>query len=573
MKSFFSRKRPSTSRRANRARPRLEQLEARSLLASWVGQIGGTGVESVQSRTVMDSAGNMYIGGSFFSTVADFDPSSGVTNLSNAGASDAYVAKYSPDGNLLWARRFGGSQTDATNSLRLDAAEGSLYVTGNYGGSADFSGDNVADLTSAGGSDVFIAKLDALTGGTVWQRSVGGTSADNGYDVAFANGVVYVAGDFKGTADFNPGSGVFSMTPAGKGKNLLEDGFILKLNETGDFSSASQIGSAAFDSIQNLVATNAGLYVQGSVTGAVDIDPTAGVYTLQAPSGVAATPFLVGCAASGSVSWGKLMSGAEIPRDQISLGNDAGFLYVTGEFGQSANLNVGSVGGTLTSAGSRDAFVAKYAQSNGSFEWARSIGGTGYDTARGAAVVRPSDGSVFVGGWFYGTVDFNPGTGNGGELTSAGETDDFIWQVDAAGNYQNAWRMGGSLADGGAKPVGVVAGVIYVTGRFQAQADFPTGGSLTSKGSLDVFLMALDESTQIGSASFAAAGTMSTSPSSINDGQLVVEDTPLDSRIEAALAELSQPSKRKRNLSDAVDEIFMTSGKSATNAWANDWID
>lgn len=541
------------------------------MLASWLGQIGGASAETVQGRTVMYTAGNMYIGGSFASTVADFDLSADVSNLASAGASDAYVAKHSAEGNLLWARRFGGSLADATNSLRLNEQNGSVYITGTFEGSADFTGDGIADLTSKGGADVFIAKLNSTTGATIWQKAVGGSGTDNGNDIAVYGGAVYVGGDFRATADFNPGSGIASLTPAGKGKNLLEDGFILKLTEAGDFISVSQIGSARSDTVQSLEAIDSGLHVLGMLSDTVDIDPTATSYTLSAGISGAQVPFLARYSYTGTVSWGRVISGVEIPR-LVTLSADSGFLYVTGEFGQTANFNVGGAAGVLTSAGSRDAFVAKYAQSNGSFEWARSMGGSGYDTARGAAVVDSSSGSVYVGGWFVGTVDFNPGAGNGGELTSAGESDNFIWKLDATGDYQDAWRMGGSLADGGAKPVGAISGTLSVAGRFQAQGDFPTGGSLASKGSLDVFLMAFDESTLIGSAAMGAAGTISASLSEVYDSKLSVEDAVLDNQIGDALAELFQPSKRKRNLSDAVDEIF-AAPKSAKHAWATELIE
>ncbi len=226
----------------------------------------------------------------------------------------------------------------------------------------------------------------------------------------------------------------------------------------------------------------------------------------------------------------------------------------------------------LTPLGGNDAMIAKYSKNGGALQWAKSFGSTGNDDARSEVVVNPVDGSVYWGGVFTGTVDFNP-TATGGELTSAGAQDAFLMKLDANGGYLNAWRMGSSSNDGGIKPIGIIGSTIYVTGRFEGTADFPSGGTLTSYGSSDGFIMAFDESTLIGSASMGTAGTMSASLSSINDAQLVVEETCLNRRIEAALAELLQPSNRKRNLFDSVDEIFMASGKSAKNVWGNNWME
>lgn len=483
------RRRSSSVTRRGRQVPITEQLEVRALMTSWVGQIGGAGTESVQSRAVLDSAGNMYVGG-FFMATADFDTNQATSNLTSAGDSDAFVAKYSSAGNLIWARQFGGIGADVTNGLRLDPSEGSLYLTGTFTGSADFTGDGAPDLTSAGGSDVFVVKLNPATGSTVWQKSVGGASTDNGYDIVAINNRVFIAGDFKNTADFNPSATINSLTSAGKGSNRLSDGFILTLTDTGTYVSVWQVGGAYEDTVTGLAADGNNIYASGQIKGTVDIDPTSSVYSINAPSS-AYSMFIASYSSTGKANWGKLITGS-IPANVAYLGNDNGSLYLTGEFGTTANFNVNGSGGNLTCAGTVDAFIAKYSMADGGFAWAQKYGGAGYDTVRGAAVVNPADGSVFVGGWYKGDLDFNPGPGNGGEVSNAGGTDNFILQLEANGSYRNSWRMGGAENDGAAKPVGVLNNTLYVTGRFQLTADFPTGTTLSSFGSLDAFVMAID---------------------------------------------------------------------------------
>ncbi len=279
MKSFFSRNRPSFAHRSAKVPRRcLEQLESRSLLASWVGQIGGAEYDSVISRSIMDPAGNTYIGGAFTGT-ADFDLGTNFTALTSAGGEDAYVAKYNPNGDLLWARRFGGSEGDATSSIRLDPTTGALYVTGGFRSAADFTGDGVTDLKSAGSSDVFVVRLDPATGGTLWHKSVGGESQDYGWDVGAANGNVYVVGQFSGATDFNPGSGINNLTSFGKGKFRNPDGFLLKLTDQGNYVSAGQIGGESYDSIRSLVVEGSTIYVAGDFNGSADLNPSAAVTT------------------------------------------------------------------------------------------------------------------------------------------------------------------------------------------------------------------------------------------------------------------------------------------------------
>jgi len=506
MFSVNHRRRSSSVTRHGRRMPRLEQLEARTLLTSWVGQIGGLGYDSVQSRAIMDTAGNMYIGGAF-TGIADFDPtSSGVMNLTSAGGEDAYLAKYSSGGSLLWARRFGGSLGDTTSSVRLDATEGSLYVTGNFRGSADFTGDNVTDLTSTGAADVFVLKLDPASGSTVWQKAVGGGSNDYGTDIAAADGYVYITGGFTNTVDFNPGAGVNSLTAAGKGKFRSPDGFVLKLNESGSYVTAWQVGGEGTDSIRNVVVEGEVVYVSGGFSGKADFDPTAGTQ-FRTSNGYNDAFFAkyTTSVASVTLNWVQVIGGPGADGDDWYLGSDVGSLYLTGQITETVDFDPGPGTFNLTTAGSADAIVAKYAKANGSLVWARSFGGTGDDSARIQSVVNPADGSVYVGLAFSNTVDFNGPAAPGGELTSAGGWDGGLLKLDASGNYLNAWRMGSAVGDGGAKPVGIIGSTVYVAGRFEGIADFPTGGTLTSYGSADGFLMALDEATPPLSPLLAAA--------------------------------------------------------------------
>ena len=115
-----------------------------------------------------------------FAGVADFDPNTSPKakfNLTSAGLSDVFVAKYGSSLQFVWARRIGGAGDDVGNSIARDFF-GNIYVTGNFtGNNVDFNpGAGVNFLSDAGTGDVFVLKLNSL-GQFTWARRLGGTSA------------------------------------------------------------------------------------------------------------------------------------------------------------------------------------------------------------------------------------------------------------------------------------------------------------------------------------------------------------------------------------------------------------
>lgn len=158
---------------------------------AWARRAGGAFTDVV-SGIGGDASGNIYAAGSFRGP-AVFGP---VTLLSE-DQSAAFVAKFDPLGNVLWATS-GGARTSAADLAAHST--GVTYMTGSYDGAATF-GD--IELTSAGGVDTFVVSYDEA-GSVRWARTAGGTSVQEGsrgisIDSA---GNAYVTGRFYNTATF-----------------------------------------------------------------------------------------------------------------------------------------------------------------------------------------------------------------------------------------------------------------------------------------------------------------------------------------------------------------------------------
>ncbi len=482
---------PAAGRRRNSRRLAwiaCERLESRYALSgdfAFAGAFAGAG-DDAGKAIATDSVGNVYSTGYFQGTM-DFDPGAGTFNLTSAGSYDVFVSKVDIAGNFVWAKSLGGTDVDVANAIALDAF-GNVYTTGHFRGTADFDpGAGTLNLTSAGGFDGFVSKLDSA-GNFVWAKALGGTSDDSASGIALdAFGNVYTTGNFFGTADFNPGDGTFNLSSAGS-----RDGFVSRLDNAGNFVWAKALGGTS-DDYASAIALDAfgNVYTTGYFIGTADFDPGAGTFNLT--SAGARDGFVSRLDSAGNFSWAKALGGtSDDVANAIAL--DAfGNVYTTGSFSGTANFDPGVGTFNLTSAGSIDVFVSRL-DSAGNFSWAKALGGTNDD--RAIAIALDAFGNVYTTGYFYGTADFDPGAGRFNLTSSAGSDDVFVSKLDSVGNFVWAKALGGTNSDS-ANAIALDAfGNVYTTGYFWGTSDFDPGAGtfdLTSAGSGDVFVSKLTQ--------------------------------------------------------------------------------
>jgi len=441
----------------------------------------GAADEDIGYSVVSDPSGNVYVSGSFQGT-ADFDRGPGVYNLTSTGDGNAFVAKYSSVGSLVWARSMGGTDGAGGYAVAL-SADGSVYTTGAFVGTVDFDpGAGTANLTAVGLDDVFVSKLDAA-GNYVWARQFGGSSPDVGYAIAVDGwGNVYTTGSFCHTVDFDPGPATADLD----GHNC--GAFVSKLDSAGNFVWARQLSGSGYAWGDGIAIDGGGnVYTAGNFQGTVDFDPGPDALNLTAVGSGWNDIFVSKLDSAGNFVWARTMGGAGNDNCYgMALAGD-GSVYTTGYFNGTVDFDPG--GGTFnrTSAGGVDIFVSKL-DSDGNFLWAGAIGGAADD--RGYRIAVAADGSVYTTGYFGGTVNFDPGAGTF-NLTSAGASDIFVCRLDSAGNFVWARAVGGTTADEGVSIAVAADGSLYTTGYFQGTPDFDPGPgtfNLTSAGGYDIFV-------------------------------------------------------------------------------------
>lgn len=222
--------------------------------------LGGSANDSATAIAV-DAAGSAYIAGSTWSP--DLPVASAFQPKLNGGE-DAFIGKLSPSGNsLLYCTYLGGSGgnssfPEAAAGIAIDS-DGNAYVVGTTG-SADFPRANPFQSTLNGGSDAFVAKLNAAGTGLVYSTYIGGSSSvDNATAVAVdAWGDAYVAG-FTASADFP----VFQAIQASLAGEY--DSYAVKLSPAGNsLLSSTYFGGGGMDAAYAVALDGAAyLYIAG----------------------------------------------------------------------------------------------------------------------------------------------------------------------------------------------------------------------------------------------------------------------------------------------------------------------
>lgn len=450
---------------------------------SWVVGLGSTGGDAATGVAV-DGAGNVYVVGSFEGTV-DFDPGAGVANLTSAGSTDVFIAKYSEAGALIWARQVGGTGEDAGLGLALDGSA-NVYVVGSFNDTADFDpSGSVFNLVSAGQRDAFVLKLTSA-GLFVWAKHYGDTGQDGASRVALDGaGNPHVAGSFMGTVDFDPGAGTVERTAVGG-----DDAYALELTSAGAFVWVDQFGGAS-DVIALGIDVDSGgnVYVIGHFEGTVDMDPGAGTFFLV--SGGGSDVWLTKLDTNGAPVWAAHMGGADSIVGTSVAVDASGNVYAAGTFAGLVDLDPGAGAFNPPNAGGSDVFVTRLT-GTGVFTWGKSMGGAGGDAAWDIDV--DGGGVVTTAGGYQGTADFDPGAGVF-QLAGDGSEDAFISQLDdATGGFVWAAGVGSTGMDLGYGVATGSEGQLYEAGLFSGTVDFDPGVgviSRTSGGAEDAFLWAL----------------------------------------------------------------------------------
>lgn len=429
----------------------------------WTTYVGGRGDDRVLA-VAKDGFGHIYVAGRTSDSLLlgnDTTGASGYTHQRHfgGGASDAFLAKYRPQGSMMWCTYFGGMGDDEAVQI-VTLGDTGVYVVGNTTSTDSIATDTLAWQTAlGGGQDIFVAYFNwngTLAGSTYFGGPGDETATGAALDVS---GRLVVCG-FTAYAHAFP-DGLAPQRPWTAG----EDGLLVRFKGTALADGGTYFGGAGNDRlVQVAYGDSSGNVMIGNTESATGI-ATANAFTPQPQGGRDA--FLMKVDSNLAVVYGSYFGGegddaaSSIVRhgDTLAIGGatTSQVLYTTGNSLQPHN------------GGASDGFLALL-DSSFALHWSTFVGDTGQDVV--AAVFIDDEGNLYATGTTTSGIGIAAHADSaGGQLS--GPEDAFLLRFNSTGDSLDWSRYIGAMDKEEAQAMTVMGHTaIYIGGRTASTAGF-----------------------------------------------------------------------------------------------------
>lgn len=327
-----------------------------------------------------------------------------------------------------------------------------------------------------------------------WTKTFGYLDPGYSFGIAAAHDSldnIYITGTFKGSnLDFDPGAGTALVSEYSQTSSVYLTKFAT--DETYEWTKvmggAYQFGITTRADVDGIAIDHLdNIYLLGTFRGTIDFDPSGATDNKTAAcTGYLGSLFITKLNSDGSYGWTKFIEGSGncgLNPNSIAIdGNNnvyiagAYFSQVSVDFNFDGGSDLKSTGGTTQN----QTFLTKI-NSDGTYGWTNSIGGTSTDTIVLYSVNTNTDNDIFFTGSFKGTdIDFD--VSGGTDLKSTGGQNIghiYISKIDPDNNYQWTKTIGSIGTNTFGNPDAIttdIQGNIYVVGQFNADdLDFDPG--------------------------------------------------------------------------------------------------
>ena len=474
------------------------------------------------NSSVLTNDGGILIGGYFTNSssiqIGDYQ-------LTNNGIDTALIVKYNSEGEVDWAKSFGGSGNNKIDTV-ISTNDGGILVNGifsefklnnkivtrgrhllklNSMGELEYATTSsygiyncISELTNGdvivggyfnstiqvgdktlipNGSDGLIIKFEKqeIVNPVVTNASsFGGSNDDEIQSIAATSDGGYIAGGYFRSSTIQLEGIDGQITLRNNGSTSYYDAMIIKYNKDKQVEWAKSFGGSGSDYIESVASTSDGGILVGGYfrSSTIQLEGINGQITLKNNGSTSYYDGLViKYNSSGEVEWAKSFGGSNDDRIQsIAATSDGG--AIAGGYFSSDTIQVGNY--QLTNKGDNDGLIIKY-NSTGEVEWADSFGGIYNDYINSVASTR--DGGILVGGYSENIIQVGDY-----QLTNNGSSDGLIIKYSSEGEVEWAKSFGGSGSDYIESVASTSDGGILVGGYFYSSTIKVGNETLTNNG-------------------------------------------------------------------------------------------
>ncbi|OYU97495.1 MAG: hypothetical protein CFE21_04165 [Bacteroidetes bacterium B1(2017)] len=445
---------------------------------SWSTYFGGSVVD-IGYGVVSDKSNSVYITG--ITTSSTSFASMGAYQFNYAGAYDAFLAKFSSNGAMLWTTYFGGSADERVTDILLDNS-GNIVISGYTSSTSGISNGIALQPALAGLRDGFVAKFTPA-GANVWATYYGFSGDEYFYGLAVdKDNDIYLCG--KSNSTNNLSSGVQQATNAG-----AYDVLIMKMSSLGAHVLSTYFGGTLNDEAMSIsIDKNKNFYICGEVTSTSGI-ATSGAY--QATLGGQMDGFIARFDSTFNLKFATYFGGtlndycADLALDVEGKLVIAGYTYST--------TNIATTGSYQATFGgsANDGFILRM-DTLGAPLWATYAGGNGLDYVYG--LVTDANSNIYITGSTSSTTNIST-PGSYQETFGGASQDASLLKFNKSGSKVWGTYIGGTGGDLGFGLSSDGANAIYLIGQTLSADNIATAGvwQVARNGSTDAFLFKYSE--------------------------------------------------------------------------------
>jgi hypothetical protein len=339
---------------------------------TWGTYYGGTDYDILRDITI-NNIGDIFISGNTKST----------TKISTTGAHqaafgggtyDAFIARFSNSGALVWGTYYGGASDDYPLGLTLDNT-GNVIIAGETNSTANISTAGAFQVSCAGGYDGFLIKFTP-NGVRLWGTYFG---ASGTYDIAYSvatdtTGNSYVIGYMNSTSGIAT-TGAYQITFRGGTYDVV----LAKFDPSGARIWATYYGGTGTDYTMDICTDVSGnLYFTGYTASTTYIATTGAYQTTNA--GGANDGYVAKFSSSGVPIWATYFGGSGDDYGRGVKVDAVGNVFLAGYTPSTSGIATAGTYQSVYGGGLNDAFLAKF-NAAGILQWSTYFGGSLDDQA------------------------------------------------------------------------------------------------------------------------------------------------------------------------------------------------